>query len=357
MGGEKSKNHLAGKMIRLAHKNYLKKLSKERLIDEFLKKQDELVKLDKEKEALEKELRKYKNPNTPPSANQHLKPAYSKTIDIKPHKRGAPLGHTGTNKPKIETCNERHIHGKECPNCLSKSFQVIGQKLQQQEEIPPDIQPEAVNITRDICKCNKCNIKFLARDNQTPLHGRFGINLMVLVIFLKFIVRGVLRKTTCFLEASFALKLAPASIQAIVERAAQAGEKEYASLKQKIRIASLLYIDETSFSVLGKNWWVWVFRSDTNLLLVIRNKIGNNVLEEILGKGYAGIVVCDCWRAYDFLINAFLQRCWAHLLRKSKELKSTAGRHFHKKLTALFDDIKKFNGKQRTEKQRMRKYT
>lgn len=331
-------------------------LSREEIIKKYLKLEKELDKVRKEKEALEKELRKYKNSNTPPSAHPHLKPAVLKSVEVKQHKRGAPFDHQGTTRPKKETSNERRIHGEECPNCQSKSFKVIGQKVQQQEEIPPDIQPEAVNIIRDICKCNKCDLKFLARDNQTPLQGKFGINLMVLVIFLKFIVRGVLRKTSSFLEASFALKLAPASVQAIIERAAQAGEKEYTSLKEKIRAARLLYIDETSFSVMGKNWWVWVFRSDTDLLLVIRSSRGNNVLEEILGKDYAGIVVCDCWRAYDFLSNAFLQRCWAHLLRKSKILKSVAGRHFHQKLSVLFDDIIKFNETEKSEKQRLRQY-
>ncbi|MEK6828263.1 MAG: IS66 family transposase [Nanoarchaeota archaeon] len=334
----------------------LQTLSREEIIKKYLQLEKDNERLKKEKEALEKELRKYKNSNTPPSANQHLKPAYSKLIEVKLHRRGAPKDHAGITRPKKETLNYRHIFGKDCPRCQSEDFKVIGHKLQQQEEIPPDIQIEATNITRDICQCNKCHLKFLARDNQTPLQGRFGINLMVLVIFLKFIVRGVLRKTTCFLEASFALKLAPASVQAIIERAAQAGEKEYASLKQKIREARLLYIDETSFSVLGKNWWVWVFRSDTDLLLVIRNSRGNNVLEEILGKNYAGIVICDCWRAYDFLSNAVLQRCWAHLLRKSKELKGIAGRNFHRKLSTLFDEIVKFNSIEKNEKQRLRKY-
>jgi len=336
-------------MIHVRREDYADK-SKDDILDDL---EDALNELDRVK----RELRKYKNPNTPPSAHPHLKPVFSKTIDVKPHKRGAPFDHNGTTRSKKETPNVRHILGTECPGCQSKSFQVIGQKLQQQEEIPPDIQPEAVNITRDICQCNKCHLKFLARDNQTPLQGKFGVNLIVLVIFLKFIVRGVLRKTTSFLEASFALKLAPASVHAIIERAAQAGEKEYASLKQKIKSAKLLYIDETSFSVLGKNWWVWVFRSDTDLLLVIRNSRGNNVLEEILGKDYAGIVVCDCWRAYDFLSNAVLQRCWAHLLRKSKEMESIAGKHFHKRLSVLFDDIVKFNSAEKSEKQRLRKYS
>ena len=345
-------------------------LSREEIIERYLKSEKEKDKLKKEidkvkkenetlgkdKEALEKELRKYKNSNTPPSAHPHLKSSSSKTLVIKSHKRGAPKGHAWANKPRLETLNDRHIIGEECPRCQSKDIQVTGVKTQQQEEIPPDIQPEPVNITRDICECNNCQLKFLARDNKTPLQGRFGINLIVLVVFLKFIVRGVLRKTSSFLAASFALKLAPASVQAIIERAARAGEKEYDSLKQKIRSSKLLYIDETSFSVLGKNWWVWVFRSDTDMLLVIRNSRGNNVLQEILGKDYAGTVVCDCWRAYDFLSNAALQRCWAHLLRKSKELESVAGRHFHKKLSVLFDEIIKFNRTEKSEKQRLRKY-
>jgi len=335
----------------------LKLLSKEKIIQKYEELEKENALLKKEKEALERELRKYKNSNTPPSANQHLKPNYStKIVNVKPHKRGAPVGHLGITKPKQKTSNVNHILGTECPGCKSKDIKVIGEKLQQQEEIPPDIKTKIVDIIRDICKCNKCNLKFLARDNQTPIQGKFGINLMVLIIFLKFIMRGVLRKTTCFMEASFALKLAPASVQAIIERARQAGEKEYKTLQQRIRSAKLLYIDETSFSVLGKNWWVWVFRSDTDLLLVIRNSRGNKVLEEILGKDYKGTVICDCWRAYDYLSNAFLQRCWAHLLRKSKELKNVPGRHFHKKLSMLFDEIIQFNKKEHNEKQRLMKY-
>lgn len=80
------------------------------------------------------------------------------------------------------------------------------------------------------------------------------------------------------------------------------------------------------------------------------------MLQEILGKEYAGTVVCDCWRAYDFLSNAILQRCWAHLLRKSKILESVAGKHFHKKLSVLFDEIIKFNSAEKSERQRLRKY-
>lgn len=334
----------------------LSALSKDEIIKKYRELEKDIEILRKEKEALERELRKYKNPNTPPSAHPHLKPDSVGVHARHGARRGAPNGHPGSTRVRKVANEFRRITSEECPNCHSKDIKVLRQEHQQQEEMPPEIMLKVVDITRDVCECNLCHLKFVSKDGATPIQGKFGINLMVLVIFLKFIVRGVLRKTTRFLDASFAMKLAPATVAAIIERAATAGEKEYSQLKQKIRAASLLYIDETSFSVLGKKWWVWVFRSDTDLLLVIRNSRGNNVLEEVLGKEYAGIVVCDCWRAYDFLSNAVLQRCWAHLLRKSKELESVPGRHFHKKLSKLFDEIIEFNLKERTEKQRQKKY-
>jgi transposase len=331
----------------------LQTLSKDEIIKKYLELEKENEELKKQKEALEKELRKYKNPNTPPSAHQFLK---SSVILRASRKRGAPVGHLGSNRSWISNAFVRHIVANECPRCHSNDVAVSRTARQQIDEIPQEIKPESTMIERDFCECKQCHLKFVGRDEQTPLKGRFGINLMVLVILLRFIVRGVMRKTAGFLGASFALKLAPASVHAIIERAAKAGETEYSALKLKIREAKLLYIDETSFRVLGRNWWVWAFRSDTDLLLVIRQSRGNNVLEEILGKEYNGTVVCDCWRAYDYLSNAALQRCWAHLLRKSKELESVAGRHFHKKLSELFGQIIKFNSKERTIKQRECKY-
>ena len=324
-----------------------KKKSKDELIDDI---QDAFNEIDR----LKRELRKYKNSNTPSSANPHLKP------DIAPHQskgRGAPKGHPGSTKRWYPDVEKKHIFAEECPVCHSKDIEVITTTTQQLEEIPQEIKPVVQEIMRDVNQCNKCKLKFVASDGQTPKQGRFGINLMVLTIMLRFIVRGVMRKTASFLDASFAVKLVPASVQAIITRAAQAGQAEYDILKLRIRESTRLHIDETSFSVLGQNWWVWIFRSDTDKLIVIRHSRGNNVLEEILGKDYAGVVHCDCWRAYDYLTNATLQRCWAHLLRKSAELKDTvAGKHFHDKLTTLFDEIKAFNNEEKTSQERREKY-
>lgn len=347
---------LEGRWSLLSLRIRLEDLSKEELIEIIKEKIKEIEKLKKEKENLEKDLNKYKNSNTPSSANKHLQPNTQGKQIKNGAKRGAPKGHRGTTRYQVPTRKEV-IDATRCPNCNStnlKDKKIIKQVV---EEIPEPVIPETIETEIHIKECLDCNFEFIPPNNTTPLKGKFGINLMVLIVFIKFILRGVLRKTGCFLKIGFAFSITPASINTIVKRVADAAESEYEKLKAEIRKSTLVYVDETSFSVLGKKWWVWVFRTENSSVLVIRPSRGSNVLREVLGEDYSGIVICDCWRAYNFLINALLQRCWAHLLRKSKEFcKTVPGNHLHNKLEALFKEIKEFNEKDPTDKQRQRKY-
>lgn len=332
--------------------------SKHEVVKELYEALKKIEKIEKEKEELEKELHKYKNANTPSSANKHIKPN-TRGKQAKPNsQRGAPEGHTGTTRNQKPSSHEV-IDTDQCPFC--ESYDIEDEKIITQiiEETPEPITPEVKKQEIHKKHCKNCGASFIPPQNTTPLKGKFGINVMVMVVFLKFILRGVLRKTASFLDNGLAFKVTPASINAIINRVADAADKEYKALKARIRTAAKVYVDETSFSVLGDNQWVWVFRTATDILLVIRPSRGSNVLKEILGADYAGTVICDCWRAYNFLNKvANLQRCWAHLLRKSKELiDSVPGRHFHEKLKAMFEETKLFNEKNQNEAQRLEKYT
>lgn len=323
---------------------------------------DEKLLIKKSKEELVKlvisfgnQLRQYQNSNTPSSANKHLKPDTSGEQSNRDAKRGAPVGHEGKTRKQIPQ-RKVVIDTEECPNCHGynlKDEKIIKQII---EEIQEPVAPEIIEGEIHKKRCLDCKSTFIPLQNNLPLGGSFGINLMVLVVFIKFILRGVLRKTSSFLEVSHAFNITPASINEMIRRASEAADKEYESLKLKIRNASIIYIDETSFSVLGKNQWVWIFRTGTNILLVIRPSRGSNVLEEIIGKDYSGTIICDCWRAYNFLALANIQRCWSHLLRKSKELISIAGIHMHEKLKEMFDEIKQFNSASHSAEERLTKY-
>ena len=316
-----------------------------------------LEEMRKERDALKRELEKYKNSNTPSSSNKHLKPNTNGRRTGKNGKRGAPKNHPGkTREQHID--HHAEVKATHCPNCDSTNLRVKKKKKRVVEDVPASVTPETTATTVCVQECCNCGFVFVPPQNTTPLKGKFGINLMILVIFLRFLLRGVLRKTACFLETGFALKITPAAVNAIIKRVAEAAEQEYEEAKQRIRHALKVYVDETSFSVLGINQWVWVYRTDTDILLVIRPSRGSNVLAEILGECYSGTVICDCWRAYNFLSHATIQRCWAHLLRKAEALaESMPGRHLHEKLHKMFEEIKSFNAGTPTQEERDRKYT
>jgi hypothetical protein len=178
---------------------------------------------------------------------------------------------------------------------------------------------------------------------------------MILILMMKFVLRGALRKTASFLQWGFAFAITPASVNSIVKRVADAAVSDYEAMKVRVRNSQKVYSDATSFSVMGVNFWLWIFRTDNDILLVLRRGKGKKVIREILGKNYSGAVICDCAWVYNFLKKAVIQRCWSHLLRKAEALEGAIGRHFYEKLHAMFEEIKRFNESNPTEEQRKAK--
>jgi hypothetical protein len=66
------------------------------------------------------------------------------------------------------------------------------------------------------------------------------------------------------------------------------------------------------------------------------------VLTEVLTRRFKGIIVCDGWKPYAKFTNR-LQRCWAHLLRESKDLaeKFKEAIPLHEALKALYGSVTK----------------
>ncbi len=307
--------------------------------------------LESEVKRLNNELHKYKNENTPPSANKHLKGS-TRGLHAKGGKRGAPFGHKGTTRDQ-KPDEIKDVDANECPNCHSDDLEDVDVLKRTVEEIPVPVAPKITEGHIHKKKCRNCGRVFLPPQNETPMKGKFGINLMILILMMKFVLRGALRKTASFLQWGFAFTITPAAVNSIVKRVAEAANSDYEAMKVRVRNSGIVYSDTTSFSVLGVNFWLWIFRTDKDILLVIRRGKGRKVIREILGKNYAGKVVCDCAWVYNYLKKATIQRCWAHLLRKAKALESVAGRHFYGRLCDMFEEIKRFNESNPIEAERI----
>jgi transposase len=341
----------------------LKKCVEERdiIIEEKSKK---IEILESQLDESQRKLRVYDNPNTPPS-QQRLKKKQEKESSNK--KRGAPKGHNGTTREHKDPDETIQVESDKCIRCGSENIHELDEQGTDDkliEDLPPieEMRPKVIKFKRKVYECEDCKAKFTAEDKRCPKKGRFGVELMLFITLLKFLPRAVLRKITEFMDYTHDFKITASSVNEIISRAADASTGDYNKLRERIRKSQRIHVDETSFSVLGnteskKKWWLWVFRTDTDILIVFNKSRGHFVLDEILGEDYSGIIICDGWSAYKYLKNAIIQRCWAHLLRVAKELREDIkGKELHNELKLMFEEIKLFRESNPIKEARRKKH-
>lgn len=148
------------------------------------------------------------------------------------------------------------MDANECPNCHSDDLEDVDVLKRTVEEIPVPVAPKITEDHIHKKKCRNCGRVFLPPQNETPMKGKFGINLMILILMMKFVLRGALRKTASFLQWGFAFTITPAAVNSIVKRVAEAANSDYEAMKVRVRNSGIVYSDTTSFSVLGVNFWL-----------------------------------------------------------------------------------------------------
>lgn len=305
------------------------------------KQQQEIEELKKRLNELENKLRQYENPHTP-SSRQRFK-GNTGGNNVSSGKHGGIIGHHGATRQVPEPDRIIPVTIDQCPHCGFFLDDPIGVEQRTIEEIPP---PQKILVTRyDLHKyvCPGCGCEVTAQHDDCPMVGGLGIRLMTKITLLRFQLRGVLRRIQEFLWSHWGFGLSATGVNDVLLRVGNAFQSRYEQLLWKIRTARYVYIDETGMRVLGQNWWLWVFRTDTDdVLVVIRKSRGRDVLMEILGEDFTGAGVNDGWRVYKWL--PVVQRCWAHLLREVDEYKDASehGRLLSEEMHRKFQRLKEF---------------
>ncbi|MGC9444846.1 MAG: IS66 family transposase [Candidatus Methanospirareceae archaeon] len=293
-------------------------------------------------EELKAKLAKYENPHTPSSAQRYKKESESKNSS---KRRGAPNGHRGATRPTPEPDRVVEVTAEHCDHCGSTNLEECGVEKQVIEEIPPPPKIEVIQFNRHKYKCHDCGHDFTAKSEECPQKGRFGVNLLVYLTMLKFSLRGVLRRIKDFASHLNAFDITPKGIQDAILRVGDACKTAYSANIEKVRTAAWNYMDETGIRVLGKNYWLWTFRTlDGEVVVAIRPSRGRDVLREIFGVDLNGAGVVDGWRAYNII--PVLQRCWAHLIREVDAfIEKPGGKELSEAIHEKFKALKEFLGK------------
>jgi len=286
--------------------------------------------LEKQNAELKKRLAAYENPHTPYS-RKLFKPK-PKTSG---KKRGRPSGLPGTTRPNPEPDRTIESKLKRCPKCKKRKLVWLGKDERFVEEIP---EPQPVKVTKfvnNIYLCTCCNNEVVAMHKDCPDAGRFGNRVLAETALMKFEERLTFRKIEDVMMRRWKLAITPASVMCFTRRVSSVLEAEHAKLITKIRDSDVVYADETSLKINGRNYWIWIFVAKDAVLCVIRKSRSGKVVKEIIADS-EGILVCDGWRPYT-TCRRIIQRCWAHILREADEVES---RKLYELLCQLFADAK-----------------
>ena len=105
-----------------------------------------------------------------------------------------------------------------------------------------------------------------------------------------------------------------------IHRTAQRAQPVVARIVDRIRASPVVHADETGWRQDGNNGYVWTFSTPTQRYFLRRGR-GKAVVDEVLGEGFAGVLVSDFYAAYHHY-DGPKQRCWAHLLRDIHDLRA-----------------------------------
>lgn len=130
------------------------------------------------------------------------------------------------------------------------------------------------------------------------------------------------RKIADLFQTAFGLKVSAGGLCQANEWLAERAEPVYGELVEAIRRCAAVNTDETGWRIGVLSAWLWVFTSRTITVYTIDERRSHEVVVEVLGKEFRGVLISDCFAAYDHraLSQWLKQKCFAHFLKELAKL-------------------------------------
>lgn len=126
------------------------------------------------------------------------------------------------------------------------------------------------------------------------------------------------------MDVGFGLKMSRGGWYQADQRLGAQGRGVYEELIEAIRQSAVVHSDETGWRIGTLSAWLWVFTNSEMTVYTITGGRGHEVVVNILGKEFKGVLVSDRFSAYDHkALAAWLkQKCLSHLLRNASEIEA-----------------------------------
>jgi transposase len=287
----------------------------------------------------------------PPSSDIVKPPAPPPPPGQDKRKRGGQPGHPKHERAlfpsdQVNQFFEHPLTG--CP-CCGGQLRLNGGLAKVVQQV--DFEPPKLTIEQHTCPeywCAHCQQAYKAAlPKHIALGGLVGLRLTTLIAFLKGFCHASFSTVRVFLRDVIGVTISRGQLRKIIGKVCTALDGPYQELLEALPGEPLLNVDETGHKDSGDLMWAWCFRASLYTLFKIDPHRSGDVLIEVLGKEFEGVLGCDCFSAYRRYMREFgvtLQFCLAHLIRDVKFLMALPGKKEQAYGTRLRDALRALFG-------------
>ena len=245
------------------------------------------------------------------------------TSDAAPKKRGPPHGHPPWTRPVPDHIDRvvAVAAPTTCPHCDCDALQPSHETFAHlQEDIVLQSRTHVTQFQHALAYCPVCRRPVYATAPGELRNSCIGPVTKAVAVWLHHGLKVPFRPVRELFATLFGMRFVPASALNFSLRAAHNGLPLYEDLKQKIRAAWLLHLDETSWRRDGQPAWLWYAGNADLDFFHIAPSRATEVMRDILGDNFRGDFVSDGYAVYNAIRARWRQTCLAHIIRTAKEI-------------------------------------
>jgi transposase len=224
-----------------------------------------------------------------------------------------------------EQITDFHTHLLDaCPHCGGQ-VQRTGPAAKIVQQV--DIEQTPLTVEQHTCPeywCAHCQ-RICQAPVPLPIErgGLVGPNLTALIAFMKGGCHASFSTIRTFLRDVVGVTVARSTLSNTIQKVSAALAGTHEELLIALPFEDVLNIDETGHKDNGQLWWTWCLRADLYTIYKIDAQRSADVLLDLLGQDFTGVIGCDyfsAYRRYMRVVGVEVQFCLAHLIRDVKFL-------------------------------------
>jgi transposase len=273
--------------------------------------------------------RKDSSTSSKPPSSDLVKPGPAAAADDQPKRQpGGQPGHPRQQRERFppELVNGgSYTHRLELGPACGHGLRDLGAAPRRVQQL--DIERVPVRIEEHVALagyCPHCDaFQYAPLPAVIAAGGLVGPRLTTLIAYLKGVCHASYSTIRKFLRDVLEVTISRGQLAKVIRKVSQALDAPYQELLDHLPGQARLNVDETSHPDQGERWWTWCFRASLYTLFKIDPTRRGDVLLDVLGEEFNGVLGCDYFSAYRRYMREWdivIQFCLAHLIRDVKFL-------------------------------------